>query len=155
MTNTACTNELTIQKFVPAPPEKVFDAWVIPQMRKKWWAAQAGMTCDRCEIDAQLGGRYRINMKSPDGGHEYVVVGEFTELNRPTRLAMTWSWEPGSEDPAQPGSFATGTTVTIDFEPADGGTHVRLRHTGFTDPAQRDNHNEGWAGCLEQLARQH
>lgn len=55
--------------------------------------------------------------------------------------------------PATPGSFATDTNVVIDFEPAEGGTYVRLRHAGFANAAQRDNHNEGWTGCLGNLAR--
>ncbi|MBX2853238.1 MAG: SRPBCC domain-containing protein [Phycisphaeraceae bacterium] len=152
MNTAASVNELTLTKLIPAPPEQAFDAWVVPGVRMKWWAAQQGMFCDLCEIDAQVGGRYRINMKTPDRGHEYIVAGEFTIFDRPRRLAFTWSWEPGSEDPNEPGSSTTDTTVSIQFEPADGGTLIRLHHTGFNDAPQRDNHLEGWTGCLDKLA---
>ena len=148
-TSSAC--ELTITRIIPASPEEVFDAWIQPETRMQWWAAQPGMQCDNCVIEPRQGGRYRINMWSPDRSHQYVVVGEFEQFDRPRWLVMSWSWEPGSGDPQEPGSFATGTTVSIEFESTDGGTRLTLRHTGFADQAQRDNHQEGWAGCLDNL----
>ena len=152
MTTSPVINDLKITKFIPAPPEQVFDAWVTPEKRKEWWAAQEGMCCDDCTIDARVDGLYRINMWAPDRTHEYVVTGEFKQFERPNRLVMTWSWEPGSADPNEPGSFATGTTGAIDFEPTEGGTLIHLHHSGFADAIQRDNHQEGWLGCLGKLA---
>lgn len=151
MTTTSTANELTITRLIPAGIGQTFDAWVVPEMRMKWWAAKEGMTCDTCEIDARVGGRYRINMKTPDEAHQYIVVGAFTEFDRPNRLAMTWSWEPGSEDPSEPGSFARDTRVEIDFESVEGGTLVRVHHSGFADAEHCSNHVEGWTGCLGHL----
>ena len=151
MAETMEAGQLTMTRTFGVPPERVFDAWVDPEQRMKWWSAQEGMYCDACEIDARPGGGYRINMKPADASHEYVVVGEFLEFDRPRRLVMTWSWEEGCGDPSEPGSFARDTRLTLDFKPVGGGTELTLTHVGFTDQPQRDNHLEGWTGCLSAL----
>ena len=44
------------------------------------------------------------------------------------------------------------TLVTVEFRDLGGRTEVVLTHEFFPDINMRDQHSEGWAGCLEQLA---
>jgi len=132
----------------PAPREDVFDAWVNPEVLKRWWAAVQGWTTPEATTDPRVGGRYRLAMGDPSTGEVRVVVGEYVEVRRPERLAYTWSWE---GDPAE--HAGEKTLVTVDFSEADdGGTKVLLVHSGFGSEHARDLHREGWSGCLDNLA---
>lgn len=76
-------------------------------------------------------------------GMEIAVVGEFVEIEPPTRLVYTFGWE---------GEDAPTDIVTMEFReygPAE--TVVVLTHTGFTDANVRDNHALGWNDCLDRL----
>lgn len=148
---------LRMTRTIKAPPERVFDAWINPELRKQWWSARPGMICDRFEIEPRVGGAYRINMWTPDRAHEYVTVGEIREFDPPRRLAMTWTWEAGNcgnSEPPNPGASARDTLLEIDFLPdADGGTLLTLTHSRFDDQPQRDDHHGGWTGCLASLQK--
>ena len=152
MTQAQHEHRLSIVRIIAAPTQRVFDAWIDPEHRKKWWAAEPGMTCDFAEIDARVGGRFRINMKQRyhDGIHEWVCVGEFRLVDPPRKLVFTWSWE--HEDAVVPGSAARDTLVTVEFRTVDGGTEVAVTHEQFATDAIRADHEKGWNGCLESLA---
>ncbi len=135
---------LQITRMIPGPREKVFDAFVVPELRKKWWSASAGQRCTLCEIDARKGGKYRINMISAD--HEFVTVGQFVEFDRPQKLVFTWSWEKPTEEIKE-------SLVTIQLKaPNDSTTELTLTHERLKSPEFRDMHAHGWAGCLGALA---
>jgi len=152
MATSAETFELSLSQTIKASPQRVYDAWLNPETRMKWWCAQEGMSCDLCDIEARVGGRYRINMLSPDRTKEYICVGEFLELDPPSRIVMTWGWEK-NEDEDLHGGPVHDTTLTIDIEATDEGSNLTLSHTGFTNQTQCDSHIQGWTGCLGQLAK--
>ena len=43
--------------------------------------------------------------------------------------------------------------VTLGFRDLGESTEVNLRHEHFRNAEEHDKHNQGWNGCLEQLAR--
>jgi glutathione S-transferase len=67
-------------------------------------------------------------------------------LRRPERLVYTWAWQ-------GEGAPLTGVTtlVEVDLVQRDGGTELRLRHTGFPAAAARDGHVAGWRSTLNRL----
>lgn len=146
-------NTLQITRIIAAPPHKVFDAWIDPAVRMQWWCASPQMTCDFCEIDARVGGRYRINMKGPGPGatspedrKEYIACGTFEQIDRPRRLAFTWRWETWRESHVD-------SLVTLDFSPVAGGTRLTLTQTLLPDANAVKEHVQGWNGCLDCLAK--
>lgn len=145
------THSLTIRRTIRAPRQRVFDAWVRPELRKKWWSAKAGMSCDLADIDARKGGHFRINMKDPEKNREHVCVGEFVEYDEPNKLVLTWSWE--KEHAEVVGTQAVDTIVTIEFMDAAGGTEIILTHERFKTADVCDDHKSGWTGCLDSLER--
>jgi uncharacterized protein YndB with AHSA1/START domain len=65
------------------------------------------------------------------------------------RVAFTWGWESPRSDLA---ALPPGTSlVEIELEPRDGGTHLRLRHSGLPEELQ-PIHAERWSIHLERLA---
>ncbi len=148
--------ELRVCKLLRVPPEKVYDAWIDPQVRRKWWGADHNMACTVCEIDATVGGAYRVGMSKPADGdkpvEEYIVVGTFTELDRPRRMVFTWQWE---HNPDPEGKGGGPSVVTIDFvETQVGGkpaTELVLTHAKLGSAHMRSDHGVGWIGCLRTL----
>jgi uncharacterized protein YndB with AHSA1/START domain len=62
-------------------------------------------------------------------------------LDRPERLGFTWTW---SNAPLE-------TVVTVEFNEVDEGAEVVLTHTGFPGAEARDEHEDGWNGCLDRM----
>ncbi|MEI8198024.1 MAG: SRPBCC domain-containing protein [Phycisphaerae bacterium] len=135
--------ELRQVRVIKAPPQRVYEAWVRPELCRQWWSADVGMACGVCEIDARVGGKFRISMSAK--GVEYISVGEYLEVQPPHKLVFTWSWE------APPGG-AQNTVVTLEFKAVPEGTELTLTHRGFGSIKSRDNHQTGWANCLANLA---
>jgi glutathione S-transferase len=107
-----------------------------------WYGPQTH-TCPHCEIDARVGGKYRIEMHSPAGG-VHVVTGEFREIAPPERLVYTWGWLRGD-------GRSPETLVTLTFRERDGGTDLTLEQTGFATREDRDAHGQGWTSSFDAL----
>ena len=97
----------------------------------------------RAEIDAHVGGRYRLVMRSPDG-EEHDVSGVYREVVPNEKLVFSWAWKSTPERQSQ---------VTILIKPDGDGTLLTLIHEQFFDEDARDRHQHGWTGSLEKLAR--
>jgi uncharacterized protein YndB with AHSA1/START domain len=93
------------------------------------------------ELDAEPGGAFRIDV---DGTH--FASGVYREVDPPHRVVMSWGWEGDAE--VAPGS----TTVEITLTPAEGGTLLRLRHSGLPSEEHRATHREGWSLYTANLA---
>jgi uncharacterized protein YndB with AHSA1/START domain len=137
---------LRLERTFPAPRERVFDAWVNPELLRRWWASQPDWTSPAAEVDLRVGGAYRLSMQGPEGP-AHSVVGEYREVDRPRRLVYTWSWE---DDPPEMAGSA-GTLVTVEFHAEGERTRVVLTHEGFDGDRPRDLHRGGWTGCLDNL----
>ena len=142
-------NYVRVTRLIRAPRQKVYDAWIDPKVRKQWWCASPDMKPGECEIDATVGGSFRVCMVDP-GGKGNAAVGEFLELDPPNRLKFTWTWE-GNEQ------FGGDTVVTIELfdamfndEPA---TELLLTHERLNTPLERSDHTWGWLGCLRSLGK--
>ena len=74
---------------------------------------------------------------------------EMTEIYRGVRpserLVYTWRWE------AQPEHGET--LITVEFHEVGDSTEVALTREFFPTEKARDDHNRGWSGCLDRLAK--
>jgi uncharacterized protein YndB with AHSA1/START domain len=134
---------LRITRTFPVPRERVFQAWTEPQALARWFAPTGDYRTTIFELDLRPGGRYRIEMLQGEKPHE--VAGRYVEIRPPERLVFTWKWE---NEPAH----VEETIVTLDFFDRGGSTELVLTHDRFENPASRDEHDKGWAGCLGRLA---
>ncbi|MEW6582436.1 MAG: SRPBCC domain-containing protein [Actinomycetota bacterium] len=140
--------ELRLERLLPAPPERVFEAWVTPALLTRWWAAAPGWRGVGAEVDLRPGGRYRLAMKDPQDGRVHAVTGEYLVVDRPRRLVFTWAWE--GDPPEMEGSAET--VVTVELHAEGDGTRLVLVHRGFAHDGVRDLHVSGWTGCLQSFA---
>ncbi len=136
--------ELTQVRFMRAPREKVFDAFVDAAALRAWHCPR-GMSVTDSRCDARDGGTWQLAMLARDGSR-HAVGGSYRELRRPQRLVYTWQWQ--GENSPMPG---LQTLVEIDLVERDGGTELTLRHSGFPSTAARDGHQLGWQSTLNHL----
>jgi uncharacterized protein YndB with AHSA1/START domain len=134
---------LSISRQFPAPPEKVWKALITPEAIRQWMGPSDEFRVPIAEVDARVGGRYRIVMVSPDG-EEHDVQGVYREVSAPARLVYTWAWKSTPEKES---------LVTIELRAKGAGTELTITHSQFADEAAREGHEKGWIGCLARLER--
>jgi uncharacterized protein YndB with AHSA1/START domain len=135
--------ELRIERTFDASAEQVFDAWTSEEVLRRWFHSVQGWDTPIAEVDLRVGGRIRLAMREPDGT-EHSMGGEFTQIDRPRRLAMTWTFDDWPEKQQM---------VELEFTEHDARTTVVLINSGIATEQQRDSQQGGWKGCLDSLER--
>jgi uncharacterized protein YndB with AHSA1/START domain len=135
---------LTLVRRIAARPAIVFEALTTPEGIAHWWGPDDGPVLI-AETDVHVGGRFRVRFRMRDGS-EHESSGEYLEVRSPERLAMSWRWLCGEEDPNE-------SRVEIDLRPVPGGTELTLTHSALFSDETRRSHEEGWSGALDKLVR--
>jgi len=120
---------------IAAPPATVFAFLTDPAKILSWIGSEA-------TTEPHPGGIYLV--KGVGGGR--AARGQFREVVPVHRLAYSFGWE-GSED-VPPGSGL----IEIDLLERDGGTLLRMTHSGLPNAEQRARHGEGWAHYMGRLS---
>jgi uncharacterized protein YndB with AHSA1/START domain len=123
-----------IERRIEAPREEVFGYLTDPDKYTKWMGVAA-------ELDPRPGGVYRVRMNI-----DRVALGEYVEVDPPSRVVFTWGWEGDGAVP--PGS----TTVEITLWEDGDFTILSLRHWGFATDDAAASHREGWPMYVERLS---
>lgn len=134
---------LTLVRRIKARPSIVFDALTTPEGIAGWWGSDAGPVL-LAETDPRVGGRFRVRFRKLDG-IERESSGEYLEVVRPKRLAMSWRWASGV-DPGE-------SRVEIELRAIADGTELTLTHSRLHDEDSRRGHMEGWMVALAKLER--
>lgn len=130
---------LTVERTLKAAQADVFNAWLDPEMLRKFMLPGPGMSVPRAKAEAKPGGRFEIIMKGESG--ELPHAGTYKEIDPHERIVFSW------ESP-----FSTeNSIVTLTFAPVPEGTHLTLTHVRFIDAETRDNHLGGWTNILAAL----
>ncbi len=142
---------LTLTRTINAPRDRVFQAWTDPAHLHRWWGAREGFTAPIAEVDLRTGGAYRLGMQAPDQDHPFIVGGVYREISPPAKLVFTWIWEKAPHDTSD--WIPPETLVTVEFIDKGDATEVVLTHEQFPDDNMRNEHQQGWGGCLDSLTR--
>ena len=135
---------LTLKRRINASPEKIYAAWTEPENLIRWFGPAMVMPeTVRADVDARIGGRYRISFDD-DRGEHHEVGGTYREMVPHSRLVFSWAWHstPGRE-----------SQVTVLLKPDGAGTLLTLHHEQLFDTVARDAHEHGWMGTLDKLQR--
>jgi uncharacterized protein YndB with AHSA1/START domain len=135
---------LEIKRVLPAAPSVVFGALSAPDELARWWGP-AGFTAPSLEFNPRVGDSYRIEMQPP-AGDPFYLVGEFREVDPPTRLAYTFVWEDPDPDDVE-------TWVELSFRDLGESTQVALVQGPFKTEARRELHRNGWTDSFDKLER--
>lgn len=125
-----------------APRELVFDAWLTPEHVARWWGPR-DWTTPAVEIDARVGGRWKLLMSSPpdfalakDGQpYQQWVGGQYLVLERPSRIVLTTGFP---DEPRMVEDYTVSvvldeigprrTRLTITLSPESEAELAKLRH---------------------------
>lgn len=144
---------LVVRRVLKAKPTLVFETWTSAEHIRQWMRPEPGMEIPFAIMDVRVGGKFRIQMKMPDGDY-CTAVGEFREVTPPRRLVYTWDWEKDGRGTEFGEVEGNTTLITVDFLDRGEQTEFVLTHTRFATVESRDNHSRGWNRIVETFARQ-
>jgi uncharacterized protein YndB with AHSA1/START domain len=132
-----------IERTFEASAEDVFDAWTSEEVIRRWFRPQAGWQEPSAEVDLRVGGRIRVVMRTADG-EPVGAGGEYTLIERPNRLAFTWTFDdyPSNEQ-----------MIELEFTERDGITTVVFVNSDISDEQRQKSQYEGWSTCFDEIER--
>jgi uncharacterized protein YndB with AHSA1/START domain len=132
-----------IERTFDAPAEDVFDAWTSEEVIRRWFIPAEGWQEPSAEVDLRVGGAIRVVMRDPDG-NPVSAGGEYTLIERPHRLAFTWTFD---DDPSNE------QMIELQFTERDGATTVLFINSNISEQRRRDQQYDGWSTCFDEMER--
>ena len=110
--------EVVVTRTINGPARVVFDAFTKADLFRRWWVPKSmGMKLVSCELDARVGGKYRLEF-DVGGPVPIAFFGTYVEVKPYSRLV--WTNDEGGEG---------GSVTTVTFEENAGKTLVVLRES--------------------------
>jgi len=137
------TNTITLHRVLRAPPERVYRAFLDPAALAKWLPPH-GFTGTVHELDAKVGGKYRMSFTNFGSGNSHSFGGEYLELVPGKRIVHTDRFD----DPNLPGEMIT----TIALVKVSCGTELHVTQEGVPSVIPPEMCYLGWQESLTLLA---
>ncbi|WP_149193122.1 SRPBCC family protein [Luteimonas suaedae] len=135
---------IRLYRVLNAPPDRVYRAFLDPAAMCKWLPPH-GFTGTVHEIDAKVGGRYRMSFTNFGTGNHHAFGGEYLELVPNERIRHTDRFD----DPNLPGEM----TVTVTLKAVSCGTELQIVQEGVPDVIPAEACHLGWQESLSLLAQ--
>ena len=132
-----------LHRVLRAPPEKVYRAFLEPGALCKWMPPY-GFTCTVHQLEAVVGGRFKLSFLNFGTGQAHGFGGEYLEL-KPNELIR---YTDVFDDPNLPGVLQ----VTVTLRPVLCGTEIRIEQSGLPEMIPLEMCYLGWQESLAQLA---
>jgi uncharacterized protein YndB with AHSA1/START domain len=116
--------EIKLERKIPAPPSKVFDAWLDPRIPGTPFHEH-----DKLIVNLEVDGLWYWLL---NGQPHY---GRFMEIDRPRRLQHSWMSRK---------TLGEESTVTVTFQKKGEDTLMTLVHSGLTSGDMAQAHEKGW-----------
>ena len=84
--------EITFQRRLAAPRDRVFAAFTEPELLKRWLFGKPGGTLAVCDVARKPGDSFRYVWRDPDGS-EMGMSGVCLEIDAPERIVATEKWD--------------------------------------------------------------
>ena len=126
---------MTVERPMVATAELLYDAWT---RRFDKWFAQPGELL----MTPEVGSLFFFYHRHDWGRHAH--YGRFLELVENERVRMTWLTGRG-------GTYGDETVIEVVLSPREGGTLLRLTHSGFSTEEACKAHEDNWPAALETL----
>ena len=138
------THTVRLHRVLRAPPERVYRAFLDPDAMAKWLPPH-GFTGRVHEIDARVGGRFRMSFTSLGSGQSHSFGGEYIELVPGQRIVHTDRFD----DANLPGEMR----VTVSLTAVPSGTELNVVQEGIPAVIPLDGCYLGWQQSLMLLAQ--
>ncbi len=137
------TNTVRLHRVLRAPAERVYRAFLDPDAMAKWLPPH-GFTGKVHEMDARVGGGYRMSFTNFNTGKSHSFGGTYVELTPHERIRYTDRFE----DPGLPGEMR----VTITLRTVACGTDIEIVQEGVPAAIPVEFCYLGWQESLALLA---
>lgn len=141
------TIEAKVTYQMKSAAERVYDAWLNPELVRVWMASAlktAGLSGDirHIEIDARVGGKFLFSDMRNDVEARH--WGTYLELDRPRRIVFTWIVDESEE--------ANPSKVTLTLVPDGTGCVATIVHEMDAQWAEYVSRTEsGWSRMLQHV----
>ena len=140
----APTNTVRLHRVLACPPERVFRAFTDPAAMAKWLPPH-GFTGTVHQMDAKVGGSWRMSFTNFTTGHAHSFGGKYLELVAGERLRYTSAFD----DPNLPGEMVTTVSLTA----VSCGTEMNVVQEGIPALIPAEQCYLGWQQSLMLLTQ--
>jgi len=137
-------NTVRLHRVLRAPPERIYRAFLDADAMAKWLPPN-GFTGKVHQLDARVGGAYRMSFTNFTTGHSHSFGGEYLELVPNERIRHTDKFD----DPNLPGVMQ----VTISLRAVSVGTELNIVQEGIPEVIPLEACYLGWQESLMLLAK--
>ena len=138
------TNTIRLHRVLRAPPERIYRAFLDGEAMAKWLPPN-GFTGKVHQMDARVGGTYKMSFTNFSTGHSQSFGGKYLELVPNERIRHTDVFD----DPNLPGEMVT----TITFRKVFCGTELNIVQEGIPEAIPPEACYLGWQESLALLAK--
>jgi uncharacterized protein YndB with AHSA1/START domain len=138
------TNTIRLHRVLRASPEKVYRAFLDPDASAKWLPPN-GFTCKVYQMDAKVGGTYKMSFTNFTTGKSHSFGGKYLELKPHEHIRYTDKFD----DPNLPGEMQT----TVTLNKVSCGTELNIVQEGVPGVIPAEACYLGWQESLAQLAK--
>ena len=138
------TGTVRLHRVLRAAPERVYRAFLDPDAMAKWLPPH-GFTGKVHEMDARVGGGYRMSFTNFGTGSSHSFGGRYIELTPHTRISTPTR----STNPAMPGEMQ----VTVSLKAVSCGTEIDIVQEGIPAVIPVEMCYLGWQESLLLLAQ--
>ncbi len=151
------TKDLTVVYGFAAPIEDVWQAWVDPELVKRWWGPKS-FTCPVAKMDVREGGTSLVCMRSPAGVEMYSTWA-YTQVTEGQGFEYIFNLSDANGtklDPAAiglPPDFPQDARHTVVLRDVGGGrTELTMTEFGYTNDQQLELSKAGLIECFDKMA---
>ena len=137
------TGTVRLHRVLRAPPQKVYRAFLDAGAMCKWLPPH-GFTCTVHQLDARVGGSFRMSFHNFSTGQGHAFGGEYLELVPGELIRYTDRFD----DPNLPGVMQ----VAVALRPVSCGTDIGITQDGVPAVIPLEMCYLGWQESLAQLA---
>lgn len=138
------TNTVRLHRVLRTPPERIFRAFTDPDAMAKWLPPH-GFTGKVHQMDAKVGGTWRMSFTNLTTGHAHSFGGKYLELVPGERLRYTSVFD----DPNLPGEMVT----TVSLAAVSCGTEMNVVQEGIPAIIPAEMCYLGWQQSLVLLGQ--
>lgn len=133
-----------LHRVLRAPPERIYRAFLDADALAKWLPPN-GYTGKVHQLDARVGGRFKMSFTNFSTAQTMPFGGEYLELSPNERLVYTDEFD----DPNLPGVMRTAVSLKV----VSSGTEMEIVQEGIPEAIPLESCYLGWQDSLAQLTR--
>jgi len=138
------SNTVKLHRVLKAKPARVYRAFLDPDAMNKWLPPH-GFTGKVHQMDAKVGGSYKMSFTNFSTGKSHAFGGKFVEMKENELLKYTDRFD----DPKLPGEMVT----TVKLREVFCGTEINITQEGIPAMIPAEACYLGWQESLQLLAQ--